>query len=231
MVSTSALTWARARTSASRAGESSSPSFAVRVRGGTVGVSRPAGPRRVYARHRGESKNGASVRLLPRTRLPAETGAARRALRRPGLEVTMVRKPVVLITGASGEIGHGLIERLSRDGRRPIVTLDLKRPRARPGRARPAAVRGLDPRRQPARAHPVGVRGGPRVPPRGAPLHAGRVHARRPRTRSTSRARCGCWSSRRRRASRTGGPSSSCTRARSRPTGCRTSRRRRGWGG
>jgi nucleoside-diphosphate-sugar epimerase len=38
----------------------------------------------------------------------------------------MVRKPVVLITGASGEIGHGLIERLSRDGRRPIVTLDLK---------------------------------------------------------------------------------------------------------
>jgi nucleoside-diphosphate-sugar epimerase len=38
----------------------------------------------------------------------------------------MVRKPVVLITGASGEIGHGLIERLARDGRRPIVTLDLK---------------------------------------------------------------------------------------------------------
>jgi nucleoside-diphosphate-sugar epimerase len=38
----------------------------------------------------------------------------------------MVRKPVVLITGASGEIGHGLIESLSRDGRRPIVTLDLK---------------------------------------------------------------------------------------------------------
>jgi nucleoside-diphosphate-sugar epimerase len=38
----------------------------------------------------------------------------------------MVRKPVVLITGASGEIGHGLIERLSRHGRRPIVTLDLK---------------------------------------------------------------------------------------------------------
>ena len=38
----------------------------------------------------------------------------------------MLRKPVVLITGASGEIGHGLIESLSRDGRRPIVTLDLK---------------------------------------------------------------------------------------------------------
>jgi nucleoside-diphosphate-sugar epimerase len=38
----------------------------------------------------------------------------------------MVRKPVVLITGASGEIGHGLIESLARDGRRPIITLDLK---------------------------------------------------------------------------------------------------------
>ena len=36
-----------------------------------------------------------------------------------------MRKPVVLITGASGEIGHGLIERLSEDGARSIVTLDL----------------------------------------------------------------------------------------------------------
>ena len=38
----------------------------------------------------------------------------------------MVRKPVVLITGASGEIGHGLIERLAQDGSRPIITLDLR---------------------------------------------------------------------------------------------------------
>ena len=38
----------------------------------------------------------------------------------------MIRKPVVLITGASGEIGHGLIESLAREGRRPIITLDLK---------------------------------------------------------------------------------------------------------
>jgi len=36
-----------------------------------------------------------------------------------------MRKPVVLITGASGEIGHGLIERLADDGTRGIVTLDL----------------------------------------------------------------------------------------------------------
>ncbi len=37
-----------------------------------------------------------------------------------------MRKPVVLITGAGGEIGHGLITRLSAAGSRPIVTLDLK---------------------------------------------------------------------------------------------------------
>ena len=36
-----------------------------------------------------------------------------------------MRKPVVLITGASGEIGHGLIERLAADGGRAIVTIDL----------------------------------------------------------------------------------------------------------
>jgi threonine 3-dehydrogenase len=36
-----------------------------------------------------------------------------------------VRKPVVLITGAGGEIGHGLIARLSHQSRRAIVTLDL----------------------------------------------------------------------------------------------------------
>jgi threonine 3-dehydrogenase len=38
-----------------------------------------------------------------------------------------VRKPVVLITGAGGEIGHGLIERLSGQSHRAIVTLDLAR--------------------------------------------------------------------------------------------------------
>jgi nucleoside-diphosphate-sugar epimerase len=36
-----------------------------------------------------------------------------------------VRKPVVLITGAGGEIGHGLIEGLSGQSKRGIVTLDL----------------------------------------------------------------------------------------------------------
>jgi len=37
-----------------------------------------------------------------------------------------VRKSVVLVTGAEGEIGHGLIERLAAGGRHDIVTLDLK---------------------------------------------------------------------------------------------------------
>ena len=38
----------------------------------------------------------------------------------------MLRKPVVLLTGASGEIGHGLLERLAKDGQRAIITLDLR---------------------------------------------------------------------------------------------------------
>lgn len=36
-----------------------------------------------------------------------------------------MRKPVVLITGAGGEIGHGLIARLSEQGARSIVTVDV----------------------------------------------------------------------------------------------------------
>jgi nucleoside-diphosphate-sugar epimerase len=38
-----------------------------------------------------------------------------------------VRKPVVLITGAGGEIGHGLIDRLAQARERAIVTLDVSR--------------------------------------------------------------------------------------------------------
>src|SRR5262249_33098340 len=36
-----------------------------------------------------------------------------------------MRKPVVLITGASGEIGHGLITRLTEKGGPAVITLDL----------------------------------------------------------------------------------------------------------
>jgi len=37
----------------------------------------------------------------------------------------MIRKPVVLITGAGGEIGHGLIQRLAEGGDRAVITLDV----------------------------------------------------------------------------------------------------------
>ena len=37
----------------------------------------------------------------------------------------MIRKPVVLITGAGGEIGHGLIAHLANEGRQSVVTLDV----------------------------------------------------------------------------------------------------------
>jgi threonine 3-dehydrogenase len=37
----------------------------------------------------------------------------------------LLREPVVLITGASGEIGHGLISRIARDTKRRVITLDL----------------------------------------------------------------------------------------------------------
>ena len=38
-----------------------------------------------------------------------------------------MRKPVVAITGAGGEIGHGLIDRLAERGDRRIVTVDISR--------------------------------------------------------------------------------------------------------
>lgn len=37
-----------------------------------------------------------------------------------------MRKPVVLVTGASGEIGHGLIESLAQGGDHAIISLDLR---------------------------------------------------------------------------------------------------------
>ena len=37
-----------------------------------------------------------------------------------------MRGPDVLITGASGEIGHGLIARLAADGSTTVITLDVR---------------------------------------------------------------------------------------------------------
>src|SRR5919199_6701994 len=45
-------------------------------------------------------------------------------MQRAIFRVRRLRKPVVLITGAGGEIGHGLVTRLSRSGA-PIITLDV----------------------------------------------------------------------------------------------------------
>ncbi len=38
----------------------------------------------------------------------------------------MIRKPVLLISGAGGEIGHGLIERIAEEGIYSVVALDLR---------------------------------------------------------------------------------------------------------
>lgn len=37
-----------------------------------------------------------------------------------------MRKKVILITGANGEIGHGLISKIGEEKRATIVALDLK---------------------------------------------------------------------------------------------------------
>jgi threonine 3-dehydrogenase len=57
---------------------------------------------------------------------PGQTQSARGSLRLHKYN-SGVRKPVVLITGAGGEIGHGLIDRLAGRGDRAIVTLDVNR--------------------------------------------------------------------------------------------------------
>src|SRR5512139_3069756 len=74
IVSTSALTWARARTSASRTGERSAPSFAVRVRGGTVGVSRAGEAAASLCPAPGGVKEGTHPAPLPRRRARPKLG-------------------------------------------------------------------------------------------------------------------------------------------------------------
>ena len=36
-----------------------------------------------------------------------------------------MRKPITLVTGANGEIGHGLIKHLTEHGDSPVIALDL----------------------------------------------------------------------------------------------------------
>ena len=137
-----------------------------------------------------------------------------------------MRKPVVLITGAGGEIGHGLVTRLSASGS-PIITLDVTPldaalaplvTREFTGSITDVSLLDRDPR---------GVRGRSRVSPGRAALDAIGIHAGRRRTTSTSKARSTCSSSRSGKASRTAGRSSSSIPRRSPPTACPTSRRKR----
>ncbi|MDX9975889.1 MAG: NAD-dependent epimerase/dehydratase family protein, partial [FCB group bacterium] len=37
-----------------------------------------------------------------------------------------MRKPVILVTGARGEVGYGLIERFAQDADKEVVALDLR---------------------------------------------------------------------------------------------------------
>jgi threonine 3-dehydrogenase len=37
-----------------------------------------------------------------------------------------IRKPAILITGANGEMGHGLIEHLAEDGIQDIIAIDVR---------------------------------------------------------------------------------------------------------
>ena len=87
-----------------------------------------------------------------------------------------MRKPVVLITGAGGEIGHGLVTRLAASG---LADHHARRQPARrdAGAARRARVHRIDHRHQPARSHPRRVRGRSRLPSRRAAVDARRVHA------------------------------------------------------
>ena len=82
-----------------------------------------------------------------------------------------MRTPVTLVTGAGGEIGHGLITRLARAGR-PIVTIDIAPldPALAPlvRREFTGSITDTDA----ARARAGGVRGRSRLPPRRAAVHA-----------------------------------------------------------
>ncbi len=117
-----------------------------------------------------------------------------------------MRKAVVLITGAGGEIGHALVRGLA-DSDASIITLDVNPLDAKAGAARPPRVHRFDHRRDLLDRDARGVRGRLRVSPRRAALDARRVHAGHRASCQRRRARSTCSSSRRSRANRTAGRS------------------------
>ena len=94
-----------------------------------------------------------------------------------GASALLMRKPSVLITGAGGEIGHGLIDRLAADGSRSIVTLDLAPLDPELAKKVQREVTGSILDHAAARAGPVGVRGRSRLSSRRAALDPFRVLA------------------------------------------------------
>ena len=113
-----------------------------------------------------------------------------------------MRKPVVLITGANGEIGHGLIDRLSEQSERAIVTLDLAPLDPSISRKVDREITGsiLD---RGALERILAEFQVELVFHLAALLSTRRSSRRSPRTRSTSAARSTCWSSRSTKRSRT----------------------------
>ena len=74
------------------------------------------------------SKYGATTPALPTANTAQNREKDHPGMGHLGMTASIirgVRKPVVLITGANGEIGHGLIDRLAEGADRAIVTLDL----------------------------------------------------------------------------------------------------------
>ena len=89
--------------------------------------------------HESDGSSMTRVRTFPRSPRRPSGGAPASALPAPSIAASSagpgnvetynqrVRKPVVLITGAGGEIGHGLIAQLAKSRERGIVTLDVNR--------------------------------------------------------------------------------------------------------
>ena len=131
--------------------------------------------------------------------------AFREGPRNPKSEI--MRKPVILITGAGGEIGHGLIARLAAGSTSPPHRHHRSQSaRARARGARAAGVHRIDPRsRTCSSACSPSSRSTPSSIWRRFCRRA-RSSRRSRRIRSTSKARSPCWSSRSREGESHGRP-------------------------
>ena len=88
-----------------------------------------------------------------------------------------MRKPVVLITGANGEIGHALVANLAEQRHLAVVSLDVNALDPHVARLVHREFTGSILDTESARAHPLGVRGRPDFSPRRAAVDPFRVYA------------------------------------------------------